>query len=164
MAEEKIDVLVVDDKEDVLRFFVEASKKLAVAVTTCKSGEEAVEKVKAKSFRIVFLDTQMPGMGSLVTFKTIREINPNLAVFMMTSSATDDLLRAALEEGARGAIYRPPELEKIANVIQKIEVITFVRAELERAIARAKVPADKERERIEELLKQVEEMEKGELT
>ncbi len=89
-------------------------------VVTTKSGMEAIEKVKERSFDMVFMDIKMPLMNGVETYKEVKKIRPEMVVMMMTAYAVEDLVREALQEGAYGIIYKPLDIEKVVGLINKV--------------------------------------------
>ena len=55
------------------------------------------------------------------TLKKIKQIDANCAVVMMTAYTMDELLSEALEVGAYSVFYKPLDIEKLVEVIQKVE-------------------------------------------
>jgi len=80
----KIKVLWADDEIDLLKPHILFLEKKSYAVTTCKSGSEAVDEVKQNRFDIVFLDENMPGLTGLETLNEIKAIRTDLPVIMIT--------------------------------------------------------------------------------
>ena len=89
-------------------------------ISTAKSGVEAIEKLKKKSFDMVFLDIKMPLMNGVETYKRIKNLKPGITVIMMTAYAVEDLVQEALQEGAYGVIYKPLDIEKILVLIDRV--------------------------------------------
>ena len=160
MSNEKIKALVVDDERPVLDFFIEASKRTNIEVTTVNNGKSAIEDVKENDFTIVFVDTRMPGMNGLDTLIEILKIKPDLPVFMMAMSVADEIFLESMKKGAKGVMYKPPDLDKVVTTIQRLEVIFFFKGELQRALERSKGEATEETKKIEESLKEAQESNK----
>ena len=84
------DVLVVDDTPMNLNVIKGLLKPTRVYVTTAKSGEECLEKIKETRFNVVLLDHFMPGMDGVETVARIRESYPDLPVYALTANTTVD--------------------------------------------------------------------------
>src|SRR5438552_8953188 len=82
-------------------------------VAIAADGYQAIEEVKKAPFDIAILDIKMPGIDGVDTFIKLKEIQPNVIVFLMTAFALDERIQKASEEGVRGIIYKPFEAEKI---------------------------------------------------
>ncbi|WP_203249303.1 response regulator [Sporosarcina beigongshangi] len=71
------------------------------------SGEEAIELYKIHLSAIVLSDITLPGLDGIATLKEIKKINPNVHVIMCSSLGTQDLIIAALQNGASDFIVKP---------------------------------------------------------
>lgn len=65
-------------------------------VSTAEDGLEAIEKAKGTHFDIIFMDVKLPKMNELEAFKSIKEVEPEVAVIMMTAYSVKDLLKEAV--------------------------------------------------------------------
>ena len=84
MNKDRLRALLVDDEPSfrkVLRTSL-ATSGFVVHEVTC--GEEALEILAERSFDMVLLDLNMPGMGGIETCREIRTILPNVGIVMVT--------------------------------------------------------------------------------
>lgn len=119
MADKK-KILVVDDDESILKVFQYGLEDAGYEVSIAASGFEAVDKVRAGKYDLVFLDVRMPRMNGVETFKELRKISEKLVAVMMTGYRVDALLKEAFEAGAYACIYKPFEMTEIIGIIEKI--------------------------------------------
>ena len=95
-------ILVVDDEED-LRFSLKFKLKSAgFDVDVAADGEEALEKLKAKSADAVLLDIDMPRMSGIEALTIIRQKYPQTEIIMVTGMQD---VKTAAECMHRGAFY-----------------------------------------------------------
>jgi DNA-binding response OmpR family regulator len=129
-------VLIVDDEEE----FVEAlSERLTIRdydVTTCLSGEAALEKVNSYNFDVVILDVAMPGMDGIKTLREIKKVKPLTEVIMLTGRATVESGIEGMKLGALDYLMKPCDTELL---ISKINMAHERKAEHEERIREAKV-------------------------
>lgn len=109
------DVLVVDDNPVNLNMVKSLLSATKVFITTAKSGEEALDKIRSDHFDIVFLDQVMPGMDGTETIEKIRAFDQKLPVYALTSNMEDgeDFFR---KKGFNGCLLKPVDgmlLEKM---------------------------------------------------
>jgi len=71
---------------------------------------------------MVFMDIKMPPMNGVEVFKKIKKISPNTFVMMMTAYAVEDLVQEALEEGAKGIMYKPLDIDNLLSIVKKVMV------------------------------------------
>lgn len=115
----KCNILVVDD-EAVIR---EGMRRiLGVAgyhVETSASGRVAIEKIQDQDFDVVITDLKMPGMDGIEVLKTIRILQPDVPVIIITGYSTVDTAIEAMKNGAFDYIAKPFTSELITEKIQK---------------------------------------------
>jgi len=85
MAGEKI--LVVDDEASMTQFLSIVLKKEGYQVTAVNSGSEALERAKSETFDVAITDFKMPGADGIEVLSSLKKIDPNLPVILMTAYA-----------------------------------------------------------------------------
>ncbi len=112
------DVLVVDDNVMNLNVIKGLLKATKMFVTTATSGEECLDKIKETKFNVVLLDHMMPGMDGIETVKRIREISPNLPVYVLTAnySLGEDYYKS---KGFNGYLAKPIDSLTLEKTIMK---------------------------------------------
>ena len=93
-------VLLVDDDQNVLHGLSRALRRQPYQVYTARSGNEAVEILKAHPIDLVISDEQMPGMSGGVLLAWIAEEYPDVARIVLTGHATTSAAIRAINEGA----------------------------------------------------------------
>ena len=71
-----------------------------------KTGEEALEKLRAHRFDLALLDMNMPGMGGLEACRAIRD-GSEIAIIMLTVRDDDSDKIEALDAGADDYVTKP---------------------------------------------------------
>jgi two-component system KDP operon response regulator KdpE len=105
-------ILVVDDEPQIRRVMKTALTAQGYQVHDARTGEEALEQLRAQRFDLVLLDMNMPGMGGLETCRLIRA-SSDIAVVMLTVRGAEEDKIAALDAGADDYVIKPfsmPEL------------------------------------------------------
>lgn len=82
------------------------------------SGEEGIALVKNTDPELVLLDLNMKGMDGIETLKTIKELDLNSRVIMLTVSDHEDNVIAALRAGADGYLLKDMEPEQILEYLR----------------------------------------------
>ena len=80
-------ILIVDDTPVNLVVAKGMLKDSMVHIDTAESGEEALEKIKAEHYDIVFLDHKMPGMDGPETLGHAKKYAPDTAFIALTANA-----------------------------------------------------------------------------
>ena len=105
-------ILVVDDEPQIRRVMRMTLTGEGYEVVDARSGEEALEKIRAGRFDLMLLDWNMPGMGGLETCRQIRA-SSEMAIIMLTIRNAEQDKVQALDAGADDFITKPfgtPEL------------------------------------------------------
>lgn len=112
-------VLIVDDEEMVRGALQSMVERCGIAAVTAASGFEALEKAKMDSFRMVFLDLNMPRMNGVETLKALKEIDRDLVFVVVTAlSGDDDLFRAILDYAPVSVIPKPFTFRQISELLK----------------------------------------------
>ncbi len=115
----KASILIVDDNISLCKTMSLILGRKGSVVTTAENGPEAIERVKERPFDLIFIDIKMLPMDGVETYRMIKKIRPDAVVTMMTAYAVDDLVHQALQEGACGVLYKPLDMEKVVDFIQR---------------------------------------------
>jgi DNA-binding NarL/FixJ family response regulator len=115
--ERRLRVLVVDD-----HVFYRAGLRTMLAdegleLTEARSGEAAVELVAATAPDVVLMDLHMPGMSGVEATRRIGE-TAGIPVVILTASADDGDVVAAVRAGARGYLLKDAAIEEIVASIR----------------------------------------------
>ena len=118
-------ILVVDDKPQIRRIMRTTLTSAGYEVDDAKTGEEALEKVRAFRPDLVLLDINMPGMGGLAACRTIRA-ETSIAIVMLTVRNSEADKVEALDAGADDFVTKPfstPELlARIRAALRRVPV------------------------------------------
>lgn len=71
--------------------------------------------------RVILLDVKMPRMTGLDAISTIKRIDPDIQVIMLTSHDLDDNIRTAMNRGASGYLLKSSTPEEIVHAIENVE-------------------------------------------
>ncbi len=118
MANNKPKILVVDDQKGIRLTLSAIMAHQGYDVTEVEDGYQAIEEVTSATFDVVFLDIKMPGINGVQSFREIKKISPQSAVVMMTGFSVEDLVREALDEGARTVLYKPFQVERVLSLVE----------------------------------------------
>nr|WP_254621369.1 response regulator [Stutzerimonas stutzeri] len=117
-------VLCVDDNPANLLLLETLLTDMGGDVDAVSSGAEALEAVKHKSFDLVFMDVQMPGMDGRQTTEAIRQWEiengqPPMPVIALTAHALSNEKRSLLQSGLDDYLTKPISERQLAQVILK---------------------------------------------
>lgn len=113
-------ILLVDDDPDTRESMSELIEDLGYHVTTCESGEVALEILPNKQFDLVLTDLQMPGMDGLVLLSRIKFNYPDLPVVIITGYAAIETAIQAIREGAEDYLTKPSTQDELQHTLKKV--------------------------------------------
>jgi DNA-binding response OmpR family regulator len=98
-------ILVIDDEVAVNNNIRKILAKKDYQVDQALTKQEALDKIKARPYKLVMLDLKIPGVKGLELLKAVREFNPSAKVIIITGYAS---IETAVESARLGAIdYLP---------------------------------------------------------
>jgi DNA-binding NtrC family response regulator len=113
-------VLVVDDDPGALRYMRRLLELEACRVQTASSGVEALEKIKqGMSPDLVFLDVLMPGIDGLQTLESMRKVDPQLKVVMLSCVRDTAKVVRAIRLGAEDYLHKPLDGAALQEVLKR---------------------------------------------
>jgi DNA-binding NtrC family response regulator len=119
MSEAAGRVLVVDDEFSVRDSLESWFKKDGYRTGSAKDAQEALECLRQSDWDVVLLDIKMPGMDGLELQRRIHDVNPELAIVMITAFASVDTAVQALKQGAFDYITKPIDPDELSHLVRK---------------------------------------------
>jgi DNA-binding NarL/FixJ family response regulator len=122
MSEPVISVLLVDDHALVRRGFrrmLEDETDIRV-VGEASDGHEAVEAAGALNPHVVVMDFALPSMNGAVAARRIRDLNPAIAVLILSMHSEPTYVRTCLEAGARGYLLKNAMDLELVSAVRKV--------------------------------------------
>ncbi|WP_288615471.1 response regulator [uncultured Bacteroides sp.] len=86
-------------------------------LTRTITGVEAIEKIKAQTFDIVFMDMRMPVMNGLEATSLIREFNQITPIVALTANAFDSDRENALAAGCNHFMTKPVKKRELMDLL-----------------------------------------------
>lgn len=113
LLHDRINVLVVDDSEDALDYFLNIFRSFSMKCDTALNGNTALHMVKERhkkgnDYDIYFVDWDMPDMNGAEVSRRIKEITDNEAIVVMISSYDwSDIEAEARKMGVTNFLPKP---------------------------------------------------------
>ena len=114
-----VQVLVVDDEEPIRNALKKFLAQQQLEVYAAGSGEEALQQLRRHRVSLMLCDIRMPGTSGVDLVPQALEIEPELAILMLT--AVNDATSAALcmQRGAMDYLTKPIELADLGRAVQR---------------------------------------------
>ena len=114
-----VTVLVVDDEEPIRNALRKFLKQQQFEVYTAGSADEALQQLRLHKVALMLSDIRMPGTSGVDLVPQAIEIEPELAILMLT--AVNDATSAALcmQRGAMDYLTKPIELADLGRAVHR---------------------------------------------
>src|ERR1700691_1469455 len=119
----KLRILIADDHE-VVRRGLAALLQSHEGWEICgdaKDGREAVEKAKQLKPDVVILDVGMPNLNGLAATRQLLQQNPQQKVIVLTITDSDQVIREALDAGARGFVLKSDAARDLVSAVEALQ-------------------------------------------
>ena len=117
-------ILVVEDTPMNQKLAQWTLEKLGCTVEIADSGESALQKIRSRSYDLIFMDLQMPGIDGLRATHEIRHIEVTEALKMtpivaMTAHVFDEDRAQAKKAGMQDFLIKPVSADEFQRVLNK---------------------------------------------
>lgn len=115
-------VLVVDDNPANRRLVQEILSELKIEVESADSGEQALKLLKDKTFNLILMDIQMPGMDGFETSMAIRARETSgirTPIVALTAHAVEDEKSKILLSGMDDFVSKPVGESELCELISR---------------------------------------------
>jgi PAS domain S-box-containing protein len=122
-------VLVVEDNPTNAFFMKQLLRGLKVEMELVSNGETALQILAEQSFRLVFLDLHMPGIGGLETLKRLRAAKKikgakSIPVYVLTADTSKKAREQCEQIGCNGFLTKPVPVNEIKRILEACLVQT----------------------------------------
>ncbi|MFH0931533.1 MAG: sigma-54 dependent transcriptional regulator [Candidatus Zixiibacteriota bacterium] len=112
-------ILVIDDKESMRQMLAKTLESEGFEVDTARDGEGGLDKAKEKRFDLVLTDLKLPKMDGLEVLSSIKDLDPEVAVIVMTAYGTIETAVQAIKQGAFDFLTKPFDVDHLHVLIQR---------------------------------------------
>ncbi len=112
-------ILVIDDKDSMRQMLSKTLESEGYEVETARDGEGGLEKAKEKRYDLVLADLKLPKMNGLEVLSTLKELDPEVGVIMMTAYGTIESAVEAMKQGAFDFLTKPFDTDHLNVLIKR---------------------------------------------
>jgi len=113
-------ILVVDDELIVRESLTKWFREDGFRVDSAPDAAEALRKLQASKWNIMFVDIKMPGMDGIELLERVRKISKDIKVIIITAFASVESAVKALKEGAFDYITKPIDPDYLDHLVGKV--------------------------------------------
>ena len=119
----KAKILLVDDNDMNLKVAKGLLAPFKMQIDTARNGKEAVQKVLANPYHIVFMDHMMPVMDGIEATKAIRKLHgerfDQLPIIALSANATAEAKEMFVKEKMSDFVAKPIRIKEITECLLK---------------------------------------------
>ena len=119
LSKSKGKVILVDDEEDLVKFFKWQLEKIGYEVYFAFSGNEALRIMEKKRFEVLIVDIRMPEMDGIELMKHSIDLNSDLQCIVITGHGDIDSSIEAMKIGAINYLRKPIKLAELDIAIEQ---------------------------------------------
>ncbi len=120
MVNRPIKILIVEDEEAIRTGLTDVFTYHGYAVEGCVNGTEGLSKAVSGRFDLVLLDVMLPGMNGFDVCDSIRKVDRDLPVIMLTAKNSDEDIIEGLKIGADDYVSKP---FSVAQLVARVEAV-----------------------------------------
>ena len=113
--------LLVEDDDHDLQHITHALVEAGCEVVAVKTGEIALEQIRAGGFDIIAIDLHMPGINGVDVIRGVKSLAPKTVIVIVTGSDKEDpLLKEALALSPVTVKQKPLASEDVKELLQHL--------------------------------------------
>jgi DNA-binding NarL/FixJ family response regulator len=120
MTDTRLRILLADDHVTVrqgLKMLIDSQEDMTV-VSEASDGTAAVEQARTLHPDVVVMDISMPGMNGLVATRTLKQVQPDSVIVILTRHGDDAYLQELLRAGADGYVLKQSAASELLQAIR----------------------------------------------
>ena len=112
-------LLWIDDEIELLRAHILFLKGKDYEVDIATNGRNALDRCRERSYDLILLDENMPGLTGLETLTLIKEVQPTVPVVMVTKSEEENIMNQAIGAKIADYLIKPVNPNQILLTLKK---------------------------------------------
>lgn len=125
---ESFKILLAEDNLVNQKVAMRVLNHLGYQADVANNGHAVIAAIAQKSYDLILMDVQMPGMDGIQATKQIRQQEnethtPPLIIIAMTANATDSDQDRCFQSGMTDYISKPIQIDKLKNLLQHYKLL-----------------------------------------
>ncbi len=112
-------ILVVDDEEAVRAAIARHLRLQGHTILSASTGAEALDIVRREKIAAMLLDTHLPGTGAIELVPALLELEPSLAILMLTAAHDATTAALCVQRGAMDYVTEPLDLDHLTRAVSR---------------------------------------------
>ncbi len=130
-------IIIIDDDENICKSLSLILKNVGYITDTAMTGNDAISKIRQEFFNVALLDIKLPDVEGIEILTSIKEINPDIEIIMITGEASIESAIMALNKEASAYLRKPLQPEDLLNHVKNLlekQSLTISNRELEQKL------------------------------
>ena len=119
MANDRLDVWVVDDDQSVRWVLEKALKQADMQTRSFERAEHLLEAIDQGEPDVLITDVRMPGMSGIALLERLRNTRPDLPIIVITAHSDLENAVAAYKGGAFEYLPKPFDIDEAVELVQR---------------------------------------------
>jgi DNA-binding NtrC family response regulator len=124
-------VLVVEDEKNLALSLKRFLENKGHETTVCFDGDKGLSQCLEMNPELLLVDCRLPGMGGIELLKKAKALNPNLYSIVFTAFGSIEDAVEAIKLGSFDYIQKPIDLQRLGQLILKIEETVRLKREID---------------------------------
>jgi DNA-binding NtrC family response regulator len=130
MARRSLPVCVLDDELDLVEVTAMKLGRLGFPAMGTTNPEDALGQVRVGACRVVLVDMKMPGMDGFTFLEKSLQLDPNIAVILVTGFYSVDSAIEAIRRGAHDFLCKPLDEERLVKALDELAEVSARRSQV----------------------------------
>jgi len=113
-------IFLVDDSEFMRAVLRNILKNEGYEILEISDGEQAIEQFKVAKPDLVLLDIIMPKKDGVEVLNSLKGIDSNVNVIMISAVGQEATIKKCQELGAKGFIVKPFDDQQVIDTVKKV--------------------------------------------
>lgn len=115
-------LLLIDDEEVIREIGSEMFESMGFSCITAKNGVEGIQLYQEHKadIRLVVLDIELPGLSGEKVYETLKEINPDIKILLVSGYGKDYLETFFFKQKVVHFASKPFQLSKLKQTIDQL--------------------------------------------
>ncbi len=128
----RLNLLYVEDDTDARNSTLSIFGEFFGHIVTASNGAEGLEAFGNEAIDLIITDINMPQMNGLEMIRTIRQINPEIPILILSAHNESEYFMSSIKLGVEGYLLKPIDLEQFLGVLNNIVEKLYLKEEAQR--------------------------------
>ena len=121
MAEQLLNVLIVDDEPTYRIVLTQTLKGCGHTTEACETGDDAISLLQKNKYDVVLLDYKMPGTSGINVLQWMYGIKMDIPVILITGYGSEEIALEAWKWGARDYFVKgKSDMSQLPEIVLKV--------------------------------------------